>query len=61
VKKKPRRRHKKGKGSPGSLGPNKKSCGNGSAASRTEITHSRHISSSVSLITFSSFETEYVL
>lgn len=59
MKKKPRRRHKKGKGSPGGLGPNKKSSGNSSmAATRTEITHSMHLSASVSVIT--SFENEFV-
>ncbi|XP_021917000.1 polycomb protein Sfmbt-like isoform X2 [Zootermopsis nevadensis] len=53
VKKKPRRRHKKGKGSPGGLGPNKKSSSNGSvAATRTEITQSMRVSDSVSIFTF---------
>ncbi|XP_069695584.1 polycomb protein Sfmbt-like isoform X2 [Periplaneta americana] len=47
VKKKPRRRHKKGKGSPGTLGPNKKSPGNNStAAPRTEITNTPGTSAS---------------
>lgn len=45
VKKKPRRRHKKGKGSPSGLGPNKKGSGNSSvAAARTEVTQTAGMS-----------------
>ena len=45
VKKKPRRRHKKGKGSPSGLGHNKKGAGNSSTVSaRTDVTQSMHLS-----------------
>ena len=45
MKKKPRRRHKKGKGSPSGLGPNKKGAGNSSTVSaRTDVTQSMHLS-----------------
>lgn len=45
VKKKPRRRHKKGKGSPSGLGQNKKGAGNSSTVSaRTDVTQSMHLS-----------------
>lgn len=61
MKKKPRRRHKKGKGSPGGLGPSKKSPGNSSmAATRTETAHSMHLSASVAIITSPSSQNEFV-
>ena len=45
VKKKPRRRHKKGKGSPSGLGPSKKGAGNSSTVSAgTDVTQSMHLS-----------------
>jgi hypothetical protein len=55
VKKKPRRRHKKGKGSPGGVGPNKKNPGNSSMAARTEITRSMHLSVCISVMAYLSF------
>jgi hypothetical protein len=61
VKKKPRRRHKKGKGSPGGVGPNKKNSGNSSTAARTEITHSMHLPVYISVMAFLLFETGFVL
>jgi hypothetical protein len=63
VKKKPRRRHKKGKGSPSGLGPNKKGSGNSSvAAARTEVTQSMHLAdyTSIPVVAFSSSENEFV-
>ena len=45
MKKKPRRRHRKGKSSPSGLGPNKKGCGNSSTVSaRTDVTQSMDLS-----------------
>lgn len=63
MKKKPRRRHKKGKGSPSGLGPNKKGSGNSSmAAARTEVTQSMHLGdyTCLPIVAFPSSENGFV-
>ena len=64
MKKKPRRRLKKGKGSPSGLGPNKKGSSNSSMASeRTEVLQSMHLAdyTFVTVVTFRSSENGLVL